>query len=156
MKLTSILYETTAIIVKVVLNLLFTVPARGVLANSDSSKAWAMILNLLFVLIKAKFHYAVQLASRSATSSWAGSRATSELGEDLRVHVVCVFAGQIQLRCPARDQLASRSATSSRAGHRELVAEQDSVMEYGLNRCATKVRAISTCRDSSNLSATGL
>ena len=49
-----------------------------------------------------------QLASRSVTSSRAGSRASSELDEDLRAHV----ADQIPLRYPACDQLASRSATS--------------------------------------------
>ena len=54
-------------------------------------------------------------------------------------------------------QLASMSQTSSRPNSitlfslrpgLKLVAEQDSVMEYCLNRSAT-------CRDSSNLSATG-
>ena len=44
--------------------------------------------------------------------------------------------GQIPLRYPACDQLASRSTTRSRAGRRP-VGEQDSVMEYGLNRSTT-------------------
>jgi len=69
------------------------------------------------VTVKAKFHYAVQLASRSQTSSQPNSITLSSLR-------------------PAR------------------VVEQDSVMEYGLNR-SDQVRAVSTCRDSSNLSATG-
>jgi len=60
-----------------------------------------------------------QHASRSATSSRAGSRAASELGEDLRVHVVRVSQAKFHYAV----QLA-----------RELVAEQGSVMEYGLNR----------------------
>ena len=58
--------------------------------------------------VKAKFHYAVQLASRSATS-W---RAASELVEHLRVHVVCV-GGQIPLHCAACDQLASWSQSKT-------------------------------------------
>ena len=78
-----------------------------------------------------------QLASRSSTSS----QAPSELSEDLRVHVVCVcrpnsitlsssladrrpVRDQIPLSCPVCNQFASRSATS--------------VMEYGLNRSATR------------------
>jgi len=82
--------------------------------------------------VKAKFHYAVQLtssgrtpvrdqiplhypacdqvASRSATSSPAGLRAASELGENLRVHVVCVSQAKFHYAV----QLASRSQTSSR------------------------------------------
>jgi len=44
---------------------------------------------------------------------------------------------QIPLRYPACDQLASRSATNSRAGRRPA-SEQDSVMEYGLNRSPTR------------------
>ena len=57
--------------------------------------------------IKAKFHYAIQLASRSVTSSRAGSRASSELDEDLRVHVECVSQ--------AKFHFAVQLATSSRA-----------------------------------------
>jgi len=90
-------------------------------------------------LSKAKFHYAIQLASRSQTSSRPNSIALSI----------------------ARNQLASRSATSSRAGRRPA-SEQDIVMEYGLlwrngiwpEPICDQVRVISTCRDSSNLSAT--
>jgi len=63
-----------------------------------------------------------QLASRSATR-WraglgAGSRAASELDEDLRVHVVCVPQAKFHYAVPL--------ATSSRAGLRpagELVRE---------------------------------
>jgi len=44
---------------------------------------------------------------------------------------------QIPLHYPACDRLASRSATSSRAGRRPA-SEQDSVMEYDLNRSATR------------------
>jgi len=44
---------------------------------------------------------------------------------------------QILLHYPACNQLASRSATSSRAGRRPA-SEQDSVIEYGLNRYATR------------------
>ena len=54
--------------------------------------------------------------------------------------------GQIPLRCPARQQVADQLVTkfryaiqlaaSSPAGRR-LASEQDSVMEYGLNRSAT-------------------
>jgi len=74
--------------------------------------------------IKAKFHFAVVLASRSVTNSQAGSRPASELDEDLRAHVVCVSQAnfvmlssslavrrptrdQIPLRCPACDQLVA-------------------------------------------------
>ena len=67
------------------------------------------------------------------TSSRAGLRAASELGEDLRVHVVCVSQ--------AKFHYAVQLATSSRADlrpARKLVAEKDSVMEYGLNRSATR------------------
>jgi len=83
--------------------------------------------------VKAKFHYAVQLASRSQTSSrpnsitlsslraarelvsQAGSRAASELDEDMRVYVVCLsqakfhYATKFHYQIPF--QLASRSAT---------------------------------------------
>jgi len=51
-----------------------------------------------------------QLASRSVTSSRAGSRASSELDEDLRVHVVCVSQAKFHYTV----QLASTSQTSSR------------------------------------------
>ena len=47
-------------------------------------------------------------------------------------------AGQIPLRYPACDQLTSRSATSSRAGRRPA-SEQDSIMEYALNRSANQL-----------------
>jgi len=74
--------------------------------------------------VKAKFYYAVQLASRSQPSSRPNSITLSSWR-------------------PAReqicDQLASRSAISSRAGRRSA-SEQDSVIEYGLiglNRSAT-------------------
>jgi len=63
------------------------------------------------------------------TSSRAGSRAASELGKDLRVHVVCVSQ--------AKFHYAVQLATSSRAGRRPA-SEQDSVMEYGLNLSATR------------------
>ena len=66
-----------------------------------------------------------QLARRSATSSRAGSRAASELDEDLRVHVVCVSQAKFNYAV----QIASRSQTCPRAG-RQL----DSVMEFGLKR----------------------
>ena len=70
--------------------------------------------------VKAKFYYAVQLASRSQPSS--------------RPNSITISSWR-----PAReqicDQLASRSAISSRAG-RGSASEQDSVIEYGLNRSA--------------------
>jgi len=56
----------------------------------------------LLLLVKAKFHYAVQLAS-----SLAGRRSVCD---------------QIPLRYPACDQLASRSAASLRELVRELLA----------------------------------
>jgi len=49
-----------------------------------------------------------QLMSRSATSSRAGSRAASELDEDLRVHVVCVSQ--------AKFHYAIQLANTSQAG----------------------------------------
>jgi len=90
-----------------------------------------------------KFHYAIQLASRSATSL----RAASEL-EDLCVHIVCVSQAKFHYAV----QLASRMQTSSRPnsitlstfrpareqldGRRPATARrpasvQDSVMEFG-------------------------
>ena len=48
-----------------------------------------------------------------------------------------LYGNQIPLRCPACDKLASTSAISSRAGRRSA-SEQDSVMEYGLYRSATR------------------
>ena len=97
-------------------------------------------------------HYSAcdQLASMSVTSSRAASSWTKTC-----VCTSCVcrrpnsiplsssLAGrrpvrdQIPLRCSACDQLASRSAISSRAGRRPA-HEQDSIMEYGLNRSATR------------------
>jgi len=68
-----------------------------------------------------------QLASRSVTSSRAGSRAAREMVEDLRVHVVCVSQAKFHYVV----QLPTSSA-------REMVAEKDNVMEYGLNRSATR------------------
>jgi len=58
--------------------------------------------------------------------------------------------GQIPLRYPARDKLA----ISSRAGRRPT-SELDSVMDIWPEPVCDQVRANSTCRDSSNLSATG-
>ena len=86
--------------------------------------------------VKAKFHYAILVADRSEAcrrpaSSW-NLAYSSELAR------------------------ASRPATSL-----EPVCDQDSVMEFGLpaaNQSATRleqVRAISTCRDSSNLLESG-
>jgi len=43
----------------------------------------------------------------------------------------------VPLRSPPSDQLTGRSATSSRAGRR-AASEQDSVMEYGMKRSATR------------------
>jgi len=105
--------------------------------------------------VKAKFHYAIQLASRSKTSlrpnsirlsssrpageqvcdqlasqPRAGSRPASELGEDMRVHVV--YVSQVKFHYAV--QLASRSQISSRPNSitlsslqpaRELVALAD-------------------------------
>ena len=53
-----------------------------------------------------------QLASTSAISSRAGSRAARELGEDLHLHVLCVSQAKFHYAV----QLATRQA-------RELVAE---------------------------------
>jgi len=77
-----------------------------------------------------------------------------EVSGPSRVKVVAF--SQIPLRYPAYDQLASKSATSSRADRRPA-SEQVSVMEYGLNRCATKFELSRHvhCPDSSNLSAAG-
>ena len=71
--------------------------------------------------VKAKFHHATRLASRSQTSSRpnsitisssrAGLRPARELDDDLRVHVVCVSQAKFQYSV----LLAGRSQTSSRA-----------------------------------------
>ena len=107
-----------------------------------------------------------QLARRSATSSRAGSRASSR--DTSSWTKTCVFTScacrtpnsitmssslagrrpvrdQIPLRCPACDQLVSRSATSSRARYRSEIWPEP---------VCDQVRAISTCRDSLNLSVT--
>ena len=65
------------------------------------------------ILFKAKFHYAVQLASRSQTSSRPNSITLSSLRP--AHEQVC-------------DQLASWFASCRPA------SEQDSIMKYGLNR----------------------
>jgi len=57
---------------------------------------------------------------------------------------------QIPLHYPACDQLASRSATNSRAGRR--TRQRNGIWPEQV--CDLQVRAISTCRDSWNLSAT--
>ena len=51
---------------------------------------------------------------------------------------------QIPLRCPACDQLANWLRPA-----RELVAEQDSVKEYGLNRSTTRFELSRHVRDRS-------
>jgi len=83
---------------------------------------------------KIPLHYPVcdQLASRSATSSRAGSRAASELDEDMRVHFVCVsqakfhYAGELASRSQTSSRPNSITLSSLRAGlrpARELVAD---------------------------------
>jgi len=59
---------------------------------------------------------------------------------------------QIPLHYPASDQLASRSAASSRAGRSARQRRRNGVWPEPV---CNQVRAISTCWDSSNLSATG-
>jgi len=87
---------------------------------------WPIFLKFFPSRLKAKFHYVIQLA----TSMWPARE---------RVHVVCVTACRRpnSITLAARDQIASRSATSSRSARRSA-SEQDSVMEYGLNRSATR------------------
>ena len=90
------------------------------------------------------FRYIIELA----TSSRAGLQPAREMARELLASwpktCVCTWcacrrsnsitlSSSLAGRCPPCDQIASRYATSSRAGRRPA-SEQDSVMEYGLNR----------------------
>ena len=99
--------------------------------------------------VKAKFHYAVQLASRSQISQQTSSSAGSLAGQ-------CNGIWQILLRSLGRDL--------ARELVRELVCDLLSLNSIMLSRlqtwsqtwfptCHRQVRAIWTCRDSSNLVA---
>ena len=80
------------------------------------------------------------------SNSQPSRRESNALAARLKPNSITLFSSlarrrpagdQIPLRYPACDQLASRSTTSSRAGRR-AASEHDSVMEYGLNRSATR------------------
>jgi len=98
------------------------------------------------LVVKAKFHYTIQLT----TSSRACLRPARELVRELLAAgrrpacARCVrVAGQIPLHYPACDQLASWSQAGQRNGiwsptGLRPASEQDSVIEYGLNRSATR------------------
>jgi len=77
-----------------------------------------------------KFHYTIQLATSWRTGLRPARELVRELDEDVCVHVVCVSQAKFHYAV----QLASRSATTGR----RPASEQDSVIEYGLNRFATR------------------
>ena len=84
-------------------------------------------------LVKSKFHYAIQLATRSQ----AGLRSARELVRKLvREQLVSWTKTCVCMLC-ACCRPNSITLSSSRPGRRPA-SEQDSVMEYCLNRSATR------------------